>query len=180
MYAVVATGGKQYKVSEGDIIYVEKLEAEVDSTIELDKVLMVNKDEGLVVGKPVVEGSVNSGMTVADKFISATAKGKKSSIKIIHQMPYSYPKEIMDITEVLYDGENYYGVKYIPTDYYSGTPGFYYKFRFKYIKTFDISTYKFVYLLEDNKITFNDIAKRGLSKDPKDWVDYHFLYDVEK
>lgn len=57
MYAVVATGGKQYKVSEGDIIYVEKLEAEVDSTIELDKVLMVNKDEGLVVGKPVVEGA---------------------------------------------------------------------------------------------------------------------------
>lgn len=126
------------------------------------------------------DGLVNKGSELANKFISDTEKGKKSSIKIIHQMPDSYSKEILDITEVMYDGENYYGVKYIPTAYYSGTPGFYYKFRFKYIKTFDISIYKFVYLLEDNKVTYDDIYKRGLSRDPKDWVDYHFLYAVEK
>lgn len=126
------------------------------------------------------DGLINKGSELANKFISDTAKGKKSSIKIIHEMPNGSSKEIMDITEVIYDGENYYGVKYIPTDYYSGTPSFYYKFRFKYIKAFDISTYKFVYLLEDNKVTSNDIYIRGLSEDPKDWVDYHRLYAVEK
>lgn len=57
MHAVVITGGKQYRVQEGDVIYVEKLEAEVDSTIELGNVLLVEKEDGIVVGKPVVEGA---------------------------------------------------------------------------------------------------------------------------
>lgn len=58
MYAVLATGGKQYKVSEGDVIFVEKLNVEVDSTVELDDVLIVSKEDGsLVVGKPVVDGA---------------------------------------------------------------------------------------------------------------------------
>lgn len=57
MYAVVVTGGKQYKVSEGDVIFVEKLEAEVDSNVELTDVLAVSKEDGLVIGKPVVEGA---------------------------------------------------------------------------------------------------------------------------
>lgn len=57
MYAVVVTGGKQYKVSEGDVIFVEKLEAEVDSNIELTDVLAVSKEDGFVIGKPVVEGA---------------------------------------------------------------------------------------------------------------------------
>ncbi|MFD3157624.1 50S ribosomal protein L21 [Haloimpatiens sp. FM7330] len=57
MYAVLASGGKQYKVSEGDVICVEKLNAEVDSTVELNDVLIVNKDGELVVGRPVVEGA---------------------------------------------------------------------------------------------------------------------------
>jgi len=58
MYAVLVTGGKQYKVSEGDVLYVEKLNAEVDSNIEFDNILMVSKEDGeLVVGKPVVDGA---------------------------------------------------------------------------------------------------------------------------
>ena len=57
MYAVLMTGGKQYKVQEGDVVFIEKLEAEVDSTIELNEVLCVSKDGNLVVGKPVVEGA---------------------------------------------------------------------------------------------------------------------------
>ena len=57
MYAVVVTGGKQYKVSEGDVIFVEKLEAEVDSQVEIKDVLAVGKEDGIVVGKPVVEGA---------------------------------------------------------------------------------------------------------------------------
>jgi large subunit ribosomal protein L21 len=57
MYAVLVTGGKQYRVQEGDVLFVEKLDAEVDTTVELDQVLAVGKEEGLVVGKPVVEGA---------------------------------------------------------------------------------------------------------------------------
>lgn len=94
MYAVVATGGKQYKVSEGDVIYVEKLEAEVDSTIELDKVLMVNKDEGLVVGKPVVEGAKVKAKVLkqgkAKKIIVFKYKPKKDyRRKQGHRQPYT-------------------------------------------------------------------------------------------
>ncbi|CAM2844273.1 50S ribosomal protein L21 [Hathewaya histolytica] len=57
MYAIIATGGKQYRVQEGDVLYVEKLNAEVEATVELNEVLAVGKEEGLVVGKPVVEGA---------------------------------------------------------------------------------------------------------------------------
>jgi len=58
MYAVVVTGGKQYRVSEGDVIYVEKLNAEVEATVELDNVLVLSKDNGeVVIGKPVVDGA---------------------------------------------------------------------------------------------------------------------------
>ncbi|KYH34490.1 50S ribosomal protein L21 [Clostridium tepidiprofundi DSM 19306] len=57
MYAIIKTGGKQYRVQEGDVIFVEKLQAEVDSNVELNEVLAVSKEEGMVVGKPVVEGA---------------------------------------------------------------------------------------------------------------------------
>ena len=58
MYAVVVTGGKQYKVSEGDVIYVEKINADVDSTVEIDNVLAVSKEDGkLVVGKSELESA---------------------------------------------------------------------------------------------------------------------------
>ena len=57
MYAIIATGGKQYQVKEGDVIYVEKLDVEVDATVELNSVLAVGKEDGIVVGKPVVEGA---------------------------------------------------------------------------------------------------------------------------
>ena len=57
MYAIIETGGKQYKVKEGDVLKVEKLKADVDSTIKLDKVLALSSDEGLVVGKPYIDGA---------------------------------------------------------------------------------------------------------------------------
>jgi len=57
MYAVIVTGGKQYKVSEGDIIYIEKLDAEQDAQITFDQVIAVNDDNGLKVGAPYVEGA---------------------------------------------------------------------------------------------------------------------------
>lgn len=70
MYAVIATGGKQYKVSEGDVIRVEKLGAAAGETVTFDQVLLVNNGE-VVVGNP----------TVANANVSATVvregKGKK-------------------------------------------------------------------------------------------------------
>ncbi|WP_300380225.1 50S ribosomal protein L21 [Clostridium sp.] len=57
MYAVVSTGGKQYRVQEGDVLFVEKLNADVDSTVELTEVLAVSNGETLKVGTPVVEGA---------------------------------------------------------------------------------------------------------------------------
>ncbi|NLV92057.1 MAG: 50S ribosomal protein L21 [Firmicutes bacterium] len=57
MYAIIETGGKQYKVAPGDVIRVEKLSSEVDSEITLDKVLLVENDGELKVGSPVVDGA---------------------------------------------------------------------------------------------------------------------------
>ena len=57
MYAIIETGGKQYKVQEGDVITVELLHAEVGETAVIDKVLMVNKDGQLTVGAPYVAGA---------------------------------------------------------------------------------------------------------------------------
>ena len=57
MYAVIVSGGKQYRVSEGDVLRVESLPAEEGSTIELEKVLMVANGDDVKVGVPVVDGA---------------------------------------------------------------------------------------------------------------------------
>ena len=69
MYAIIATGGKQYKVSEGDVIKVEKLDAEAGNTVTFDQVIAV-KDNELKVGDAVASASVSA--TVMDQ-----GKGKK-------------------------------------------------------------------------------------------------------
>ena len=56
MYAIIATGGKQYKVSEGDIITIEKLGVEAGETVTFDQVLAVS-NEGLKIGNPTVENA---------------------------------------------------------------------------------------------------------------------------
>lgn len=56
MYAVFTTGGKQYRASQGDIVRVEKLEAEKGATIELDNVLMVGEGDDVRIGTPTVDG----------------------------------------------------------------------------------------------------------------------------
>ncbi len=70
MYAIIATGGKQYKVSEGDVIRVEKLGVAAGSSYEFDQVLAVC-DEELTVGTPVVDGAKVKATVVGD------GKGKK-------------------------------------------------------------------------------------------------------
>jgi len=57
MYAIIETGGKQYRVQEGDTLKVELLDAEAGQTVEIDKVLMVNKDGQVKVGNPFVAGA---------------------------------------------------------------------------------------------------------------------------
>ncbi|OQX45194.1 MAG: 50S ribosomal protein L21, partial [Candidatus Sedimenticola endophacoides] len=56
MYAVIQTGGKQYRVSEGDTLKVEKLGAEAGASVDLDKVLMVADGEDIKIGTPYVDG----------------------------------------------------------------------------------------------------------------------------
>ncbi|MDA8097826.1 MAG: 50S ribosomal protein L21 [Desulforudis sp.] len=58
MYAIIETGGKQYRVQEGETLYVEKLLAEPDEMVTIDRVLAVGRDNGeLTVGQPVVPGA---------------------------------------------------------------------------------------------------------------------------
>jgi len=57
MYAVIETGGKQYKVQEGDKLFIEKLEVEAGETIDFDNVLLVSKDGELAIGSPYVESA---------------------------------------------------------------------------------------------------------------------------
>ena len=71
MYAVVRTGGKQLRVSPGDVINVEKLKVEPGDTVELTEVLMVSNDQGTTVGTPTVGGAAVVCKAVRD------GKGKK-------------------------------------------------------------------------------------------------------
>jgi len=71
MYAVIKAGGKQYKVSPGDIVRVEKLEQEAGTPVEFGEVLALNNDQNLVVGSPLVANARVSGTIVE------TGKAKK-------------------------------------------------------------------------------------------------------
>jgi large subunit ribosomal protein L21 len=75
MYAVIQTGGKQYRVAEGDTLRVEKLAADEGASVELDKVLMIANGDSVTVGTPFVEG----GKVLAT--VKAHGRGKK--VKII-------------------------------------------------------------------------------------------------
>ena len=79
MYAILVTGGKQYKVSEGDVIYVEKLGVEDGATVTFDQVLAVGEGADLKVGAPYVEGATVVG--TADK------TGKQKKINIFKMKP---------------------------------------------------------------------------------------------
>lgn len=67
MFAVVKTGGKQYKVAPNDVIKVEKLEGEAGSALTLGEVLMVGGESGLKVGAPLVEGASVTATVIAQK-----------------------------------------------------------------------------------------------------------------
>ena len=94
MYAVIETGGKQYCVSEGDVIRVEKLDAEVGKTLTIKEVIAYSKNDELKVGTPYVNGaSVKAevlGQGKADKVIIYKYKAKKDYRKKNgHRQPYT-------------------------------------------------------------------------------------------
>ncbi|MCQ2481009.1 MAG: 50S ribosomal protein L21 [Clostridia bacterium] len=94
MYAVIVTGGKQYKVEAGDVIYIEKLDAEEESEYTFDKVIAVGTDDGIKVGAPYVDGASVSAKIVKNgkgkKITVMTYKAKKNEKrKMGHRQPYT-------------------------------------------------------------------------------------------
>ena len=83
MYAVIVTGGKQYRVCEGDVIYVEKLDVKEGEAVEFDNVLVIGGDKETKVGTPNVAGAVVSGKVIkhgkAKKVTVFTYRPKKDS-----------------------------------------------------------------------------------------------------
>lgn len=94
MYAVVATGGKQYKVEAGEVLRVEKLAGEVGSTVAFDKVLLLSDGETVKIGRPAVEGVTVHGQIVAQdkskKIIVFKSKRRKGyRRKKGHRQPFT-------------------------------------------------------------------------------------------
>ena len=94
MYAVMETGGKQYRVQVGDVVFVEKLECEADSNISIDKIVMVSDDNGVKVGAPYVEGASVEATVLKNgkskKVTVFTYKSKKNEKrKMGHRQPYT-------------------------------------------------------------------------------------------
>ena len=94
MYAVIATGGKQYKVSEGDVVRVEKLSGDVGSKVEISDVLMVGGEGDLKVGTPLVEKATVAGKIIEqgkDKKVLVFKKKRRKGYKKLqgHRQQYT-------------------------------------------------------------------------------------------
>ena len=94
MKAIIVTGGKQYTVSEGDVLYIEKLNAEEEAVVKFDEVLVVLDGENSKIGAPVVEGAVVEAKVVKNgkgkKIDIIKYKAKKGEKKHIgHRQPYT-------------------------------------------------------------------------------------------
>lgn len=93
MYAIIQTGGKQYKVSNGDVIYVEKLPVEADATVKFDTVLAFGDEKGVQFGAPTLDIPVEAKVLKngkAKKITVFTYKPKKNEKrKLGHRQPYT-------------------------------------------------------------------------------------------
>lgn len=78
-HAIIVTGGKQYRVAEGDVIFVEKLDVEAGETVKFNRVLAVIDEDKAVFGTPVVENAVVSGNVVKN--------GKSKKIRVYKMKP---------------------------------------------------------------------------------------------
>ena len=93
MYAVIQTGGKQYRVQQGDVIFVEKLDVQAGDAVKFDKVLLVGGEEAKI-GAPVVEGACVVGKVLDQvkgrKIVVYKYKAKKNERKKQgHRQPYT-------------------------------------------------------------------------------------------
>lgn len=94
MYAIIETGGKQYKVQEGDVLYIEKLDAAEGEVVSFDRVLAISKGDGLTTGAPLVAGASVSAKVEkhgrGSKIIVFKYKPKKNyRRKQGHRQPYT-------------------------------------------------------------------------------------------
>ena len=92
MYAIIETGGKQYKVAVGDVLFIEKLDAQ--DSVTFNKVLAVGKDDGAVLGDPLVAGAQVKAKVLKQgrgkKITVFTYKAKKNQKrKMGHRQPYT-------------------------------------------------------------------------------------------
>lgn len=107
MYAVIKTGGKQYAVKSGDVVFVEKLNADVDSDVTFDEVLAVGEEGSLTFGSPLVPGASVKGKVLRNgkgkKLHIITYRPKKGSmVRKGHRQPYTK----VEITDILVADEN--------------------------------------------------------------------------
>ena len=101
MYAVIVTGGKQYRVEKGDVLFVEKLNTEQDATVTFDSVLVVGEEGNVKVGAPTVEGASVQAKVLKNgkgkKLNIITYRPKKGSARRMgHRQPYTK----VEITEI--------------------------------------------------------------------------------
>ena len=91
MYAVIVTGGKQYKVSEGDTLFVEKIEAEEGSAVTFDQVLMVGEGEDVKVGAPTVtvEANIVKNGKAKKIYVFKMKRKKNERNKKGHRQPFT-------------------------------------------------------------------------------------------
>ena len=94
MYAIIETGGKQYKVSEGDTLFIEKLDSQEGTAVTFDKVLVVANGENVTIGAPTVDGASVTANVVKNgkskKIIVYKMKPKKNyRRKQGHRQPYT-------------------------------------------------------------------------------------------
>ena len=94
MYAIIETGGKQYKVTEGDVVFIEKLNVEEGADVTFDKVLMAGEGDAVKVGTPIVEGATVTAKAIKNgkskKVVVFKMKRKKNERKKKgHRQPYT-------------------------------------------------------------------------------------------
>ncbi|MFP4461957.1 MAG: 50S ribosomal protein L21 [Thermotogota bacterium] len=97
MYAIIETSGRQYKIEEGQVLYVDKNDTEPGSNITFDRVVMLRTDEQIHTGKPYVEGAKVVGKVVEhvrdDKVMIIKFKGRKMYRRVKgHKQPYTAVK----------------------------------------------------------------------------------------
>ena len=101
MFAVIKTGGKQYRASAGDTLKVEKLEADEGASVQFDEVLMVGEGDSVTIGKPFVDGG-----SVAAKVLKQDRSKKVEIVKFHRRQNYRrtkghrQPYTLIEITDV--------------------------------------------------------------------------------